>query len=395
MPAVLRARDGHDGSKKGVVASVKQSLFASLKPVPTISVQVPTPPETKAETVEPERPPRPPVDPDAFTVNAKLKASARKSSTNLSQPQKVSASPRGSFLGLGLKDGRLLGGLNPPQAKDRFLRSRQALAKFAPSISQEDPSKAEAQLKAFEDRVKVYEALKGGSSGSMTPLLMSAGKLPLLKQRSKIRNLLDQLQGKGPAPARPMLGTAQAGKSMTVRNLFEGMIHTPVPEQKQAQTDDIPLDPLNKAMKRFMKTSSISPVCKASVEDHKAASPFDGLSLSLCPEPWEQKSITPSARVTRAAAEAKSKRKIPPAPRLPINEIKEVDEEEPAAKLAMLRPMMMRNTKSDSTVNSCSLLKHRAMRKFGKLHGIQSQTERLQKIMSETTTLLVSMRRGK
>lgn len=320
---------------KGSITAVKQSLFASLQP---------------GQEPERKRPQtRNSVGPDSFTAAAGLRGPS-------SFVPKAVASPRNLFL-----ESNKPKASNSPsrmqEAKDKFIKSRQSLARFAP-LALEDPTRSRVSEPSAE--ASPSNRLSCGGKAALPPTVSASGKTPLLRQRSRIKLLMEQIKGKDPAAGKGKPTLGKIGRFMTAKNLFENL---------RLPVDPKPSDPLNKAMQRFLLCSCASPRNKVNAEK----GPFALAAPAEKREPFKLSIPTSKA----------------PQPRLEIiiPEAKEEEEDEPTHKRVAKR----RTGNSDSG-ESCSLAKHRAMRaarKLEKLHGIQPQIERLRQIMAENTTLLV------
>ncbi len=183
---------------KGSITAVKQSLFASLQP---------------GQEPERKRPQtRNSVGPDSFTAAAGLRGPS-------SFVPKAVASPRNLFL-----ESNKPKASNSPsrmqEAKDKFIKSRQSLARFAP-LALEDPTRSRVSEPSAE--ASPSNRLSCGGKAALPPTVSASGKTPLLRQRSRIKLLMEQIKGKDPAAGKGKPTLGKIGRFMTAKNLFENL----------------------------------------------------------------------------------------------------------------------------------------------------------------------------
>ena len=318
-------------------------------------------------------PPKRKFDPEAFKIPSKQKASnKRTSSLSPEAEEHRQGLPNPKDFIVKRQKPKLVPLGDVVETKDKFMKSRQMLIKFAP-IGAEAEADAESQLRSRrEEKVEI-------TAEKVNPPSQSITSTPFLKQRSKIKLMRDMMNGK-PDLCRD-IKTPLAIHS-TEKSLLGGFgdamkISDSVKKPMKKKGEDgvrspgsaakaMPKssgDPLSKVMKRFLQSKEVaSPSSKPSERTPK-------LELSF---PAEEKT---SPSLNRD---------------LIITPIKEVDEDEQKGGSPRDSIVSFKTTSGDS--DACSLSKHRLMRslkKRDKLHGIQPTIEKARQSASEATVLFV------
>jgi len=373
------------------------------------------------------------IDPDSFKVTSKQKDLAKKANIALGlQTPQPKVTPRSMFKDM--QDFKKPLDTDKPanldEAKEKFLKSRQALAKFAPK-SAIDESKTDLELTKNEERKQILERLK---SNVMPVLPQQFGKTTFLKQRNKIKQMREIVSGKAaedPGP-KPFAKPAPLRMQYTTRNLFAGLmpkknnlatenktkspglLSRQLPGSADTNKDKKILpdnnDPLSKVMQRFLKNKdSTSPANKIDSKFNRNVSAFEPGTKPPAGRP----PMLAELKKKEISAQQNTKN-------IGITTIKEEDEEElpkeekkvfippflgrrgsikksnlPQSSTNL--PVMSKNSSKSVTFDlnktmdsSISKFKPKInLKEHNKLHGILPGLEMVHQSRSETTTLVV------